>query len=113
MSVEVKSWDVPEITSLGEYRAWSHLGDDSGICAPITEPDGYVARYLSDLGIAVRTNASRDLLGRLADNLELPAEFYEFLNHTSGVAYPNLDRQMFVCSFAATQCGEQKQAALR
>ena len=110
VDVEVKTWDVPEITSLSEYRAWSHLGDDSGICAPIKEPDGYVVRYLSSLEVAVRKNASRDLLGTLADSLELPAEFYEFLKHTSGAVYPNLDRQMFVCTFAAVQHGEQEQA---
>lgn len=106
--IEVVSWDIPEVTSLSEYRAWSILGDDSGICEPIPEPDGYVARYLSSLETAVRKNASRDLLGNLVESLQLPAEFVEFLEHTSGVTYPNLDKTMFVCTFATAQyCAEE------
>ncbi|CAD0083528.1 unnamed protein product [Aureobasidium vineae] len=108
--LDVKRWDMPEITSLDEYRAQSRLGDDSGICPRMTGSNNYTTQFLPSLDAAVRKNASRDLLGSMADILELPAEFCEFLRHTSGVAYPNLDRQLFVCSFATALYDAHEQA---
>lgn len=67
--IEAKSWDMPEITSFSDYRARSRLGDNSGICDPVSEPN--TAHYLSDLETAVRKNADRDLLGGLADSVQL------------------------------------------
>jgi hypothetical protein len=101
--VEIMSWDMPEVTSLSDYRARSILGDDDGLCDPTTEADGVIARYLSDLETEVRKHASRDLLGDLVEDLQLPAEFVEFMKHTCGVTYPNLDKTMFVCTFATVQ----------
>jgi len=106
--VDFKSWDMPEYTSFSNYRARSNLGDDDGIWGQ--SPEEYVQRYLSSLQIAVRKNACRDLLGSVAENLELPAEFCEFLRQTSGVYYPNLDRRMFVCDFSTTLYDEEKHA---
>jgi hypothetical protein len=106
--VEFKSWDMPEITSFSDYRARSDLGDDAGICEPFSED--YVGRYLSSLEIAVRKNASRDLLGNTAESLKLPAEFYEFLKHTGGAHYPNLDKRMFVCDLPTEHYNEEKHA---
>lgn len=108
--IEAKSWDMPEITSFSDYRARTHLEDDSGICDPRSEES--IAYYLSDLETAVRKNADRDLLGSLVDSLQLPAEFVEFLKHTGGVAYPNLDKTMFVCTFATEQYWAMKHAQL-
>jgi hypothetical protein len=106
--IDFKSWDMPEFTSFSDYRARTILGDDDGICEPLSE--NYIADYLSDLETAVRKNASKDLLGSMADSLQLPAEFHELLKHTSGVLYPNLDKKMFVCNFATLQYGAEKHA---
>ncbi|KAH0288045.1 hypothetical protein M436DRAFT_46567 [Aureobasidium namibiae CBS 147.97] len=108
--IEAKSWDMPEITTFSDYRARTHLGDDSGICDP--ESESSLAYYLSDLEAAVRKNADRDLLGSLADSLQLPAEFVEFLKHTSGVTYPNLDKSKFLCAFATELYWADKHAKL-
>jgi hypothetical protein len=109
--IDFKSWDMPEFTSFSDYRARTHLGDDDGGFSPnLSGPSDYIARYLSDLKIAVRKHASRDLLGSMAEDLELPAEFVEFLAHTSGVEYPNLDKKMFVCSFPTALYSPEKHA---
>ncbi|KAG9947622.1 hypothetical protein KCU85_g5603, partial [Aureobasidium melanogenum] len=97
--VHVKSWDDTEITRLSDYKASSRLGHDSGVCPWEHDSSEYIAAFLLHLQKAVRENASRDLLGDAAETLELPTDFCEFLKHTAGVVYPNLDRQMFVCSF--------------
>jgi hypothetical protein len=108
--VDFKSWDVPEVTSLSEYRARSHLGDDSGLCPRLSGQYDYTVGYLRRLETAVRKNASRDLLGSMAESLKLPAEFTEFLEHTSGFVYPNLEKTMFVCNFSTALYDEEKQA---
>ena len=108
--VDVHSWDVPEITSLSEYRARSRLGEDSGVCPRLSGSYDYTAGYLQSLEIAVRRNASRDLLGSMAESLQLPAEYSEFLEQASGVVYPNLDKQMFVCSFSTALYDADEQA---
>ncbi|KAG9653989.1 hypothetical protein KCU95_g12229, partial [Aureobasidium melanogenum] len=97
--VDVKSWDDTEITRLSDYKAWSRLGHDSGVCPWEHDSSEYIAAFLLHLQKAVCENASRDLLGDAAETLELPTDFCEFLKHTAGVVHPNLDRQMFVCSF--------------
>jgi hypothetical protein len=108
--IDFKPWDMPEVTSFGDYRARTHLGDDSGLCPRLSGPYDYTADYLSGLRIAIRKNASRDLLDSMAEDLELPAEFVEFLEHTSGVVYPNLDKRMFVCSFSTALYSPEEQA---
>jgi hypothetical protein len=106
--IDFKSWDMPEITSFSDYRARTRLGDNDG--GFMSGPSDYTAGYLSGLKIAVRKHASRDLLGSMAENLDLPAEFTAFLEHTSGVEYLNLDKRMFVCSFSTALYSPEEQA---
>ena len=46
----------------------------------------------------------------LGGNGSTKAEFIEFLKHTSGAYYPNLDKTMFDCTFATAQWGEEEHA---
>lgn len=108
--IDVKSWNGTEITTLSDYKAWSRLGHDSGLCLWKHDSSEYIATFLLYLQKAVCENASRDLLGDAAETLELPSDFCEFLKHTAGVVYPNLDRQMFVCSFGTNTYDIQGQA---
>ncbi|CAD0095623.1 unnamed protein product [Aureobasidium mustum] len=108
--VDVKSWNNTEITSLSDYKAWSRLGHDSGLCPWKHGSSEYITTFLGYLQKAICENASRDLLADAAETLELPIDFCEFLKHTAGVVYPNLDRQMFVCSFGTNTYDIQGQA---
>ena len=90
-------WD-PTITRFSDFDPW-----DSSVS--FREPNSeesraYVADFLRSLELAVRTNASRDLLGDIAvDNLRLPAEYYEFARQCGGLSSANFDRQVFLCEF--------------
>ncbi|TIA76812.1 hypothetical protein D6C76_05361 [Aureobasidium pullulans] len=114
--LEVKSWNINEfdlprnITSLDDLRAQSRLGNIPGTHPWKSGSSDYITGFLQSLETAVRKNASRELLGDAAETLELPAPFCEFFKHTGGVTYPNLDRQMFVCSFGDTISSAQEQA---
>lgn len=108
--LEVTTWpgdneEYRGITRLSEFMAQTGSGGETGVCPWKYTPDGrnmqgdWIADFLQSLEKAVRENASRELLGSAAENLELPAEYREFLQQTHGVVYENWDREMFVCDF--------------
>ncbi|CAD0083526.1 unnamed protein product [Aureobasidium vineae] len=93
-----EDWD-PNITRLSDFTS-----EDGALASwPDSEklPD-HLTGFLDDLELAVRNNASRELLGDAAvDNLQLPAEFVEFSKQCGGLWYANYERESFYCDFAS------------
>ncbi|KAG9963541.1 hypothetical protein KCU61_g3501, partial [Aureobasidium melanogenum] len=99
-------WD-PAITSLSDF-----VLTDSGISTWGEETThDYITGFLERLVLAVRANASRELLANTTiDNLQLPAAFCEFTRQCGGLSYGNYEREMFLCDFASQHFGESQLA---
>ncbi|KAG9885087.1 hypothetical protein KCU94_g17837, partial [Aureobasidium melanogenum] len=99
-------WD-PAITRLSDF-----VLTDSGISTWSEETThDYITGFLERLVLAVRANASRELLADTTiDNLQLPAAFCEFTRQCAGLSYGNYEREMFLCDFASQHFGESQMA---